>query len=80
MTFEELSYDNMPESCRDQSIKQLQIHERTGVNIIGFRNQRGKFSVNPSSNTVLTQGTSFIVIGSHQQIDNLKEHLRRLGR
>ncbi|MEZ5031545.1 MAG: potassium channel protein [Saprospiraceae bacterium] len=80
VTFEELSYDNMPESCRDQSIKQLQIHERTGVNIIGFRNQRGKFSVNPSSNTVLTQGTSFIVIGSHQQIDNLKEHLRRLGR
>lgn len=80
VTFEELSYESMPESCRDQSIRQLQIHDRTGANIIGFRNQKGKYSVNPSPTTVLTPGSSFIVIGSHQQIDTLKDYLNRMGR
>lgn len=80
VTFEELSYERMPAACRDQSIKQLQIHEKTGANVIGFRNQKGKYSVNPNAATVLTPGSSFIVIGSHLQIDNLMEHLKRLGR
>lgn len=80
VTFEELSYESMPAACRDQTIKQLQIHEKTGANIIGFRNQKGKYSVNPNPGTVLTPGSSLIVIGSHLQIDNLMEHLKRMGR
>ena len=79
VTFEELSYEQMPASCRGQTIRQLQIQEKTGANIIGFRNQKGKYNVNPNPETVLTPGSSLIVIGSHLQIDNLMEHLKRMG-
>lgn len=73
--FEEISYDNVPASCKDKSIRELQIRQKTGANIIGYIMPSGNFVVNPSPDAVLKPGSSFIVIGSHEQISKLRSIL-----
>jgi voltage-gated potassium channel len=76
MTFEVLEYGKVPALCKDKSIRELDIRHETGVNIIGQQKEDGKFIVNPNPDVKLTPGTSFIVLGSMDQIKNLKEYLK----
>lgn len=73
--FEEISYDHMPEPCQGMTIRQLRIRRNTGANIIGLREPSGNFVVNPVPDTMLLPGSSFIVLGTDQQIKNLKTYL-----
>lgn len=66
--FEEVSFDQLPEHCRGKSIKELEIRSETGTNIIGFQKPDGKYTVNPSPDTILLPGSSFIVIGNAEQL------------
>ncbi len=76
--FEEISADNMPQSCLDKTIRELGIRKQTGTNIIGFRNPEGEYIVNPGPETKLVAHSSFIVLGTHEQLDTLRAYLRRL--
>lgn len=71
--FEEIHFDNLPDQFRNKSIKELRIRELTGANIIGFRNQAGKYSVNPGPDTICSAGTSFIVLGNEKQLQALRD-------
>ena len=71
--FEEIRYDKLPAAHKDKSIKELRIRELTGANIIGFRNQAGKYSVNPGPNVICSKGTSFIVLGNESQLQALRD-------
>lgn len=71
--FEEIHFDRLPAQFRDKSIKELRIRELTGANIIGFRNQAGKYSVNPGPDTICSGGTSFIVLGNEKQLQALRD-------
>ncbi len=73
---EELSFEQMPDSCKNQSIKQLNIRERTGTNIIGLKTKQGKYIVNPSPELKIEPETSFIVLGSAEQLAKLKSYLQ----
>lgn len=77
--FEELDYDTVPASCRNKSIKDLKIRQESGTNIIGFRRANGQYVVNPGPDERLTAGTSFIVLGSEEQITQLKKYISSLG-
>ncbi|MEZ5043013.1 MAG: potassium channel protein [Saprospiraceae bacterium] len=72
--FEEITYENLPNDCKDKSIRDLKIRKITGANIIGFRNQAGKYTVNPSPETVFVKGTSFIVLGDETQLEALRNY------
>lgn len=60
-------------SIHGKSIKELDIRNRTGANIIGFRLNTGQFVVNPSSETELVSNSKLIVLGDQMQIEKLKE-------
>ncbi len=77
--FEEISYDKAPHSCRNKTIRDLHIRQHSGANIIGYITPSGNFVVNPSPDTALEPGSSFIVIGSNQQIEKLRAYLNSLG-
>ncbi|GAB4246192.1 MAG: potassium channel protein [Saprospiraceae bacterium] len=77
--FEEISYDKAPASCKNKSIRELHIRQHTGTNIIGYITPAGSFQVNPSPDTVLEPGSSFIVIGSNRQIEKLRQFLKNMG-
>lgn len=77
--FEELEYAQVPAAIRGQSIGNLRIRQSTGANIIGFRNAQGAYLVNPSPQTTLGPGTSFIVLGDRKQLAALRAYLQNFS-
>lgn len=73
--FEEINFSEVPEPCQLKSIRDLNIREYTGANIIGFKDTEGHYSVNPVPSTKLVPGSSFIVLGDRAQLNKLKEFL-----
>lgn len=71
--FEELGYFDLPETYQGQPISALHLRPQTGANIIGYRDQLGKYHVNPAPSTVLEPGASFIVLGNEEQLRKLRE-------
>ncbi len=72
MGFEEILYENLPEAGKGISIRDLHLRKETGCNIIGFKHADGQYEVNPDPDTMLSPGTSFIVLGSRSQLRSLK--------
>jgi voltage-gated potassium channel len=75
--FEELRYNDMPLFCRNRSIQELHIRRETGTNIIGFKQPKGGYVVNPGPETVLVENSSFIVLGTREQLTALKRYLKK---
>lgn len=73
--FEEINYDDVPNSYKDKSVNEMRLRSRTGTNIIGYKSPEGKYLVNPSPDTKLTPGAAFIVLGNHEQLDRLRAYL-----
>lgn len=76
--FEELRYRDMPPSCQGKSIRELHIRRATGSNIIGFKHPDGSYVVNPEPETILVEHSSFIVLGTREQLEKLRQHLNEL--
>ena len=76
--FEELRFRDMPPACKGKSIKDLHIRRLTGTNIIGFKHPDGSYIVNPGPDTVLEENSSFIVLGTREQLEALWKHLDKL--
>lgn len=71
--FEEISFEMLPQHLKNTAIKDLHLRQKSGANIIGYRSGGGKYTVNPNPQTVLTPGTSFIVLGNSQQLQKMKQ-------
>jgi voltage-gated potassium channel len=76
IAFEEIRYEEAPDICKDKSISDLHIRKNTGCNIIGYKSPSSRYIVNPAPDTLLVAKSSFIVLGSHSQIEALRNYLR----
>jgi voltage-gated potassium channel len=76
--FEEITFEDVTDNCKNKSIKELNIRSTTGANIIGFKDNNNKYMVNPPPDVVLRAGSSFIVLGNRKQLDALKKYLEDL--
>ncbi|GAB5554276.1 MAG: potassium channel protein MjK1 [Saprospiraceae bacterium] len=76
--FDEISFEEVPDNCKNKSIRDLNIRSATGANIIGFKDDRDKYMVNPPPDVVLKPGSSFIILGNREQLDALRKYLERV--
>ena len=72
--FEEISYAQLPEDMRAQSINEWKLRRSTGVNIIGHRTTEGQYIVNPEPDTRLQAGGSFILLGNQDQLTAMRAY------
>ena len=77
--FEEIGYDELPESVRDKTIRESGIRNLTGANIIGFKDEKGRYIANPDPENRLTPNSSFIVLGNQKQLTSLRDMLKNQG-
>lgn len=73
----ELSCKGMAECFSGKSIKDLDIHKKTGANIIGLKNELKQYIVNPPANTILSPDYQLFVLGTAEDISNLKELIQK---
>jgi voltage-gated potassium channel len=76
ISFEELNYKDLPPEYQGHPIRDLDMRRQTGANIIGYRTSEGRYLVNPGPDIVLAPGTSFIVLGSEEQLEKLRKMCR----
>ena len=72
---EEILYSSLPESMRNKSIRELEIRNKTGANIIGFKTADGEYVINPPPDTIMMQDAKLFVLGTQEQVIRFKEIL-----
>lgn len=72
--FEEVRFEDVPLECQCKTIQELQIREVTGCNVIGYKSPNSRYIINPSADTPLVKGSSFIVLGNDEQLKRLEPH------
>lgn len=75
INLEEITFDNLPEPLRNKTIRDLEIRNKSGANIIGFKKGNGEYVINPSADTQLIPDGKLFVLGTPEQIVKLKEML-----
>ncbi|HKL67827.1 MAG TPA: potassium channel protein [Bacteroidales bacterium] len=74
---EELSCKGLAACFADKSIKDLDIHNKTGANIIGLRDKNKEYIVNPPSDTILSPDDQLFVLGTEEDLESLKELMKK---
>jgi len=70
---EEIAVDNLPSEYINKTLIDLNIRQKTGCLVIGFKNANCEYTINPGVNTVLEPHSHIIVLGNIEQIGKLKE-------
>lgn len=73
ISLEEIGFKHLPDGNKPLTIRQLNIREHSGANVIGVKTLTGEYIVNPSPETVLKQGMQLFVLGNHDQIERFQE-------
>lgn len=76
ISFEEITYEQLPPELHERTLDELDLRGRTGVNVVGYREKSGQMRVNPPLRLVLQPGDSLIVLGDRRHLRQLHEHLQ----
>jgi voltage-gated potassium channel len=72
INLEEITYESLPEHFRNRSIRELEIRNRSGANIVGFKSGSGEYVINPAPETQFMPDGKLFVLGTPEQISKLK--------
>lgn len=68
----EIMCNNLPDELINHSIYDLGIRNNTGANIVGYKTPNGEFVINPTPDTKMIQNAKLFVLGTPEQIRNMK--------
>lgn len=75
ISLEEISFDKIPDELKNKTLKDLEIRNRSGANIIGYKTAMGEYIINPSADTRIIPASKLFVLGTPEQIASLKQIL-----
>ena len=67
INLEEITFDNLPQEYRNKTIKDLEVRQKTGANIVGFKTAQGEYVINPSADTKIIPDAKLFVLGTGEQ-------------
>ncbi len=70
---DEFYYEQFKDTYKGKTIKELQVREQTGANIMAVGKRAGGLQINPAPDTVLKKDWYFIVVGRKLSITHFKE-------
>ncbi|MBL4705137.1 MAG: potassium channel protein [Flavobacteriales bacterium] len=71
VTLEAISFDEIPADAKYKTLADLNKKYNTGCNIIGFKDPKGEYTINPDWTTEIVAGSTLIVLGKPEQITRL---------
>lgn len=75
ISLEEISFERIPDELKNKTLKDLEIRNRSGANIIGYKTAKGEYIINPSADTLVIPDSKLFVLGTPEQIAALKKIL-----
>jgi len=73
VVLEQISCESIAEHLFGKSIRELDIRNTSGANIIGMKRAESAYLMNPVPETILTKSDKLFVLGTKNQIDLLKK-------
>lgn len=70
---EEITFEKLPSNFKNKSIRELEIRNKSGANIVGFKTENGEYVINPSPDTIMIPDAKLFVLGTTEQIAKLKD-------
>jgi voltage-gated potassium channel len=77
ISFEEVKFDEIRDDLKGKSIVEMNIRQKTGSNVIAFKNPVGDYAINPPPDTKLVPNSSFIILGDAHQLEALVKYLHK---
>jgi voltage-gated potassium channel len=74
---ESVGYETLPNELKDKTLQEIMAWRKTGVNCIGIKDADGKFIINPPEGTMINNRMKVIVLGTRQQIEEMKGNVER---
>lgn len=68
INLEEVAFTDLPPDFQYQTLGELDVRNRIGVNIIGFKTSDGHYIINPGADTRIVPNSKLFVLGNRQQI------------
>lgn len=75
ISLEEISFERIPDELKNKTLKDLEIRNRSGANIIGYKTAMGEYIINPNADTRIIPDSKLFVLGTSEQISVLKKLL-----
>lgn len=75
ISLEEITFDTLPDHFKNKSIKDLDIRNKSGANLVGMKTEKGEYVMNPSPESKIVPEAKIFVLGNPQQIKKFKELL-----
>jgi voltage-gated potassium channel len=73
INLEEITFEKLPGDLQNKTISELDVRNKSGANIIGFKTAQGEFVINPSPDTKLIPNAKLFVLGTSEQIKTLRQ-------
>lgn len=71
INIEEVAIEKLYTTSTTKTIKDLDLRRKTGCTVIGYKDEKGDYIVNPEAELVLAPNSKIIVLGRPEQIDAL---------
>jgi len=71
INIEEIAVEQLYDTSKLKTIKDLDLRKKTGCNVIGYKNDNGKYLINPEAELKLAPNSKVIVLGRPEQIQKL---------
>ena len=76
----EISCEALKKNCNlNKTISELNIRSNIGINIVGIKDSKGKYIINPGPNYHLNTNDKLFVLGTDEQIKEFKDFLQSLS-
>lgn len=72
---EAVACESLPVQMQGMQLREIMNWNKTGVNCIGIKDAEGKFFINPPEDTMIGERMKIIVLGTRQQITQMKGNL-----
>jgi voltage-gated potassium channel len=76
INMESVPWHYLPNEIKDKTLREIMNWKVTGVNCIGIKNKDGKFVINPPDDILIEEGMKVIVLGTRQQIQEMKGNIK----
>jgi voltage-gated potassium channel len=71
INIEEVAVDKLYDTADVKTIRDLDLRQKTGCTVIGFKDIEGEYVVNPEADIELVPNSKVIVLGRPEQIQTL---------
>jgi voltage-gated potassium channel len=75
INLEEVSFKALPEDFHFKTLGDLDVRNRFGVNVIGYKTSEGEYIINPGADTKIVPDSKLFVLGNRSQINDLNKAL-----